>query len=45
MLRRPAEVLALAGVEEGDNIIEFASFGLYYTKLLAEAVGPTRCAG
>jgi predicted methyltransferase len=37
--RRPAEVLTLAGIEEGDRVIEFASFGHYYTTLLAEAVG------
>lgn len=38
--RKPAEVLTLAGVEEGDRIIEFASFGQYYTTMLVEAVGP-----
>jgi len=37
--RRPAEILTLAGIEEGDQVIEFASFGHYYTTLLAEAVG------
>lgn len=40
VLRKPAEILALAGIEEGDEIIEFASFGHYYTTLLVEAVGP-----
>lgn len=40
-LRKPAQVLALLGVNEGDSVIEFASFGNYYTRLLAEAVGPT----
>ncbi|MGD2167113.1 MAG: methyltransferase [Gammaproteobacteria bacterium] len=39
-LRRPAEILTLVGIEEGDRVIEFASFGNYYTKLLAAAVGP-----
>jgi predicted methyltransferase len=39
-LRKPAEILTLLGVEEGDRVIEFASFGNYYTKLLAAAVGP-----
>lgn len=37
--RKPAEVLTIAGIEEGDHIIEFASFGLYYTTMLVEAVG------
>lgn len=38
-LRRPAEILTLAGVEEGDHVIEFAAFGHYYTTLLVDAVG------
>ncbi|MEO6081441.1 MAG: hypothetical protein ABIQ86_16970 [Steroidobacteraceae bacterium] len=44
--RKPAEVLALAGVKAGQKIIEFGSFGefdsfgQYYTTLLAEVVGP-----
>lgn len=38
--RKPAEVLTLAGIEEGDHVIEFASFGQYYTTMLVEAVGP-----
>jgi predicted methyltransferase len=37
--RKPAEVLTLSGVEEGDHVIEFASVGLYYTPMLAAAVG------
>jgi predicted methyltransferase len=37
--RRPAEVLALAGIQPGDQVIEFAAFGHYYSKLLAAAVG------
>ena len=39
--RKPAEVLTLAGIEEGDQVIEFASFGHYYTTMLVEAVGPS----
>lgn len=39
-LRKPAEMLTLAGVRDGDRVIEFASFGHYYTTLLASAVGP-----
>lgn len=38
--RLPAEVLTLADLNEGDHIIEFTSFGQYYTTMLAEAVGP-----
>jgi len=38
--RKPAEVLTLAGLEEGDHVVEFASFGHYYTTMLVEAVGP-----
>ena len=37
--RKPAEILALAGVEDGSHVIELASFGHYYTTLLVEAVG------
>jgi predicted methyltransferase len=33
-------VLALAGLEEGDQIAEIASFGQYYTRILSAAVGP-----
>jgi predicted methyltransferase len=38
--RKPAEVLALSGIEEGDHVIELAAFGHYYTTMLVEAVGP-----
>jgi len=38
--RKPAEVLTLAGIEPGDHVIEFASFGQYYTTMLVEVVGP-----
>lgn len=39
-LRRPAEIVAFAGVERGDVIAEIAPGGGYYTRILAEAVGP-----
>ncbi len=39
--RRPAEVLSLVGIEEGDQVVELGSFGHYYTTMLAEAVGPS----
>lgn len=39
-LRKPAELLALSGVKPGDRVIEFASFGQYFTTLLSDIVGP-----
>lgn len=38
--RKPAEVLTLAGLQEGDRIAEISSFGEYYTRILSAAVGP-----
>jgi predicted methyltransferase len=44
--RKPAELMAMAGVKPGSKILEFGSFGeldtygQYYTTLLAEVVGP-----
>ncbi|MGD2167281.1 MAG: SAM-dependent methyltransferase [Gammaproteobacteria bacterium] len=38
--RRPAEVLALSGIEAGDHVIELGSFGNYYSRMLIDAVGP-----
>ncbi len=38
--RKPAEVMTLAEIGEGDHIIELAAFGHYYTTMLVEAVGP-----
>ena len=38
--RKPAEILTIAGVEEGDRIIEIAAFGQYFTTMLVAAVGP-----
>jgi len=38
--RKPAEVLMLAGLKEGDHVIEIAGFGQYFTTLLCAAVGP-----
>ena len=37
--RKPAELLALSGVKPGDRVIEFASFGQYFTSLLSDVVG------
>ena len=39
--RRPAETLAFAGVERGDRVLEFLSGEGYFTRLLADVVGPT----
>ncbi len=44
--RKPAEVLALAGIKPGQKVLEFGSFGeldrfgQYYTTLLSDVVGP-----
>ncbi len=38
--RKPAEIVAFAGVEPGDVIAEFLPGGGYYTRILARAVGP-----
>jgi predicted methyltransferase len=37
--RKPAELLALSGVKPGDRVIEFASFGQYFTTLVSDIVG------
>ncbi len=39
--RKPAEIMTLSGVEEGDRIVEIAAFGQYFTTMLLAAVGPT----
>jgi len=39
--RKPAHVLALSGIAEGDHVAELTSFGQYYTPMLVEAVGPS----
>ena len=38
--RKPAEIVAFAGVEPGDVVAEIAPGGGYYTRILARAVGP-----
>jgi predicted methyltransferase len=37
--RKIAEVLTLSGVKPGDKVIEFASFGQYFTTLVSDIVG------
>lgn len=39
-LRKPAEIVAFAGVEPGDKVAEIAPGGGYYTRVLAATVGP-----
>jgi predicted methyltransferase len=39
--RKPAEILTLSGIEEGDRIVEIAAFGQYFTTMLLAAVGPS----
>jgi predicted methyltransferase len=39
--RKPAEILALSGIEEGDRIVEIAAFGQYFTTMLVAAIGPS----
>jgi len=38
--RKPAEIIAFAGVRAGDRIVELIPGGGYYTRILARAVGP-----
>jgi predicted methyltransferase len=38
--RKPAELLVLSGVKPGDRVVEFASFGQYFTTMLSDIVGP-----
>lgn len=38
--RKPAEMLAFAGVEPGDHVADLIPGGGYFTRLLAGAVGP-----
>jgi predicted methyltransferase len=39
--RKPAEMLAFAGVKPGDTVIELVPGGGYFTRILSKAVGPT----
>ncbi len=38
--RRPAEVLAFAGLQTGMSVLELEAAGGYYTEILSRAVGP-----
>jgi len=39
--RKPAEMLAFAGVKSGDKVAELLPGGGYFTRILSPAVGPT----
>jgi predicted methyltransferase len=39
--RKPAEVLAFAGVKPGDKVADYAAGSGYFTRLFADVVGPT----
>lgn len=38
--RRPAEILALTGLRKGARVVELGPYDLYYSTILAEAIGP-----
>ena len=38
--RKPAEIVAFAGVRRGDVVAEMAPGGGYYTRILSQTVGP-----
>jgi predicted methyltransferase len=38
--RHPAELLMLSGIKPGDKVVEFASFGQYFTTMFSSIVGP-----
>lgn len=38
--RKPAELLMMSGIRPGNTVVEFASFGQYFTTFLADIVGP-----
>ena len=38
--RKPAEVLAFLGLEQGDRVLDLFTGGGYYAEIMAKAVGP-----
>jgi predicted methyltransferase len=38
--RKPAELLMMSGIRPGQTVVEFASFGQYFTTFLSDIVGP-----
>lgn len=39
--RKPAEVIALAGIKPGDRVGDFMSSGAYFTRIFSRVVGPS----
>ena len=39
--RKPAELLMMSGIRPGHTVVEFASFGQYFTTFLSDIVGPS----
>jgi predicted methyltransferase len=39
-MRRPAELIAFAGLKPGDQVIDFIPGGSYFTRIFANVVGP-----
>jgi len=37
--RKPAELLMMSRIHPGDNVVEFASFGQYFTTFLSDTGG------
>ena len=38
--RKPGETLAFSGIRPGQKVVELASFGQYYTDIMAPVIGP-----
>jgi predicted methyltransferase len=38
--RKPAELLMMSGIKPGHTVVEFASFGQYFTTFLSDIAGP-----
>lgn len=38
--RKPAELLMMSGIRPGNTVVEFASFGQYFTTFLSDIAGP-----
>src|SRR6185503_1867314 len=41
IVRKPAEVLAFAGLKPGQSVAEYLPGGGYYTRMLSDVVGPS----
>src|SRR5215469_1425331 len=38
--RKPAELLVMSWIKPGERVVEFASFGQYFTALFSDIAGP-----